>query len=81
MTGSRLPVFELEVQADDVIAPIADAKGEDVELRIGSKARLHQVLSDKVKLWIRRATSARRRWTAVSRATLQRRPSRSDSHG
>ncbi len=47
-------VYEIEGhEADDVIATIAERlKGEDVELRIGSKDKdLHQVLSDKVKLW------------------------------
>lgn len=47
-------VYELEGhEADDVIATIAERlKDEDVELRIGSKDKdLHQVLSDKVKLW------------------------------
>ncbi len=49
-----LPVFELEgYEADDLIATIAERlKGEEVELRIGSKDKdLHQLLSHKVKLW------------------------------
>ncbi len=49
-----VPVFELEgYEADDLIATIAERlKGEEVELRIGSKDKdLHQVLSHKVKLW------------------------------
>ncbi|HET8985419.1 MAG TPA: 5'-3' exonuclease H3TH domain-containing protein, partial [Trueperaceae bacterium] len=50
----ELPVFELEgYEADDVIATISERlKGQDVELRIGSKDKdLHQILSDQVKLW------------------------------
>lgn len=49
-----LRVFELEgYEADDVIATITEKlKGEPVEVRIGSKDKdLHQVLSEKVKLW------------------------------
>ena len=49
-----LPVFELEgYEADDLIATIAERlKGEEVELRVGSKDKdLHQLLSHKVKLW------------------------------
>ncbi|HEX7040759.1 MAG TPA: DNA polymerase I [Trueperaceae bacterium] len=49
-----IKVYEMEGhEADDVIATIAERlKGEDVELRIGSKDKdLHQILSDKVKLW------------------------------
>lgn len=49
-----LPIFELEgYEADDVIATISERlKDSDVELRIGSKDKdLHQILSDKVKLW------------------------------
>ena len=49
-----LRVYELEgYEADDVIATIAQRlKDEPVELRIGSKDKdLHQILSDKVKLW------------------------------
>lgn len=49
-----IKTYELEGhEADDVIATIAERlKGEDVELRIASKDKdLHQVLSDKVKLW------------------------------
>lgn len=47
-------VYELEgYEADDVIATIAERlKGQDVELRIGSKDKdLHQILSPQVKLW------------------------------
>src|SRR5690606_10975452 len=47
-------VYELEGhEADDVIATIAERlKGEDVELRIGSKDKdLHQVLSDQGRPW------------------------------
>lgn len=47
-------VYELQGhEADDVIATIAERlKREDVELRIASKDKdLHQVLSEKVKLW------------------------------
>ncbi len=54
IAGFGLPVFELEgYEADDLIATIAERlKGEEVELRIGSKDKdLHQVLSHKVKLW------------------------------
>lgn len=50
----RLPVFELEgYEADDLIATMSERlKPEDVELRIASKDKdLHQVLSNKVKLW------------------------------
>ncbi len=49
-----IAVYEKEgYEADDVIATIAERlKGEDVEVRIGSKDKdLHQILSDKVKLW------------------------------
>ncbi len=51
-----LPIFELEgYEADDVIATIAQRLADDgaeVELRIGSKDKdLHQILSDRVKLW------------------------------
>jgi len=49
-----LRIFELEgYEADDVIATIAERlKDDEVELRIGSKDKdLHQILSDKVKLW------------------------------
>lgn len=49
-----LPIFELEgYEADDVIATIAERlRDQDVELRIGSRDKdLHQILSDKVKLW------------------------------
>lgn len=54
ISAMRLPVFELEgYEADDLIATISERlKGEDVELRIGSKDKdLHQILSHKVKLW------------------------------
>lgn len=49
-----VPIFELEgYEADDVIATIAARLADDdVELRIGSRDKdLHQILSDKVKLW------------------------------
>lgn len=49
-----IAVYEKEgYEADDVIATIAERlKGEDVELRIGSKDKdLHQILTPKVKLW------------------------------
>jgi len=49
-----IKTYEVEGhEADDVIATIAERlKDEDVELRIASKDKdLHQVLSDKVKLW------------------------------
>ncbi len=49
-----IAVYEKEgYEADDVIATIAERlKGEDVELRIGSKDKdLHQILTSKVKLW------------------------------
>ena len=49
-----LAVYELEgYEADDVIATIAETlKGQNVELRIGSKDKdLHQILSEQVKLW------------------------------
>jgi DNA polymerase I len=50
----RIPIFRVDGQeADDLIATIAERlKGSDVELRIASKDKdLHQVLSDRVKLW------------------------------